>query len=58
MASLNEFLEVVVKDNGEKVIRCAGCGYDLCPATENHKLHLLMHEGPVQELGHGSPSFP
>jgi N-methylhydantoinase B len=51
MASLNEFLEITTSAAGTPVIRCTRCGYDLCPATENHKLHALMHEGPVQEAG-------
>lgn len=51
MAWLNEFLVIAELDDGSTVIRCARCKYDLCPATENHKLHALMHEGPVQEAG-------
>ncbi len=51
MASLNEFLEIDTKADGSKVIRCMRCGYALCAATENHKLHALWHEGPVQEAG-------
>ena len=51
MASLNEFLEIATAADGSKTIRCTRCGYDLCPATENHKLHARMHEGPVQEPG-------
>lgn len=50
MASLNEFLEIAESAPG-KVIRCTRCGFDLCAATENHKLHALLHEGPVQEAG-------
>lgn len=51
MASLNEFLLIVSAAAGTEVIRCARCSYDLCPAAENHRLHCLMHEGPVQEAG-------
>ena len=51
MASLNEFLTIAVTDGGEKVVRCARCGHDLCAATENHKLHALLREGPVQDAG-------
>jgi len=51
MAMLNEFLKIVEVENGNKVIRCTRCGHDLCAATENHRLHTLMHEGPVQEAG-------
>ena len=47
---LNEFLEIA-KRGKRKVIRCTRCGYDLCAANENHKLHAVMHEGPVQEAG-------
>lgn len=50
MASLNEFLEIAETLQG-KMIRCTRCGFDLCAATENHKLHALLHEGPVQEAG-------
>ena len=50
MAALNEFLEIA--HNGERaVIRCTRCGYDLCAATENHKLHARMEERPVQDAG-------
>ena len=51
MASLNEFLDIVETDGGLRVIRCTRCGYHLCPADENHKLHARLHEGPVQEAG-------
>jgi N-methylhydantoinase B len=51
MPSLNEFLEIVSTDAGEWMVRCARCGHWLCPAGENHKLHALLHEGPVQEAG-------
>lgn len=51
MARLNEFLKIVSLDDGRKVIRCTRCDYDLCPATENHRLYALMHEGSVQEAG-------
>ena len=51
MGSLNEFLEIATGAGGEPVIRCTRCGYQLCAATENHKLHALLHEGPVQEAG-------
>lgn len=51
MTGLNEFLSIAETENGSRVIRCTRCGYDLCPATENHKLHALLHEGPVQEAG-------
>ncbi|HZQ07792.1 MAG TPA: acetone carboxylase subunit gamma [Anaerolineae bacterium] len=51
MAALNEFLQIAETAHGQKVIRCTRCGYDLCTATENHKLHALLHEGPVQEAG-------
>ena len=51
MPFLNEFLVIATTADGTKVIRCARCGHDLCPATENHKLHALLHEGPVQEAG-------
>lgn len=51
MPSLNEFLHIVETPGGVKMIRCARCGHDLCVATENHRLHALMHEGPVQEAG-------
>ena len=50
MASLNEFLEIV-QVGGRAMIRCTQCGYDLCAANENHKLHARMHEGAVQEAG-------
>ncbi len=50
MASINEFL-IIAGDGERKMIRCARCGFDLCAATENHKLHALMQEGPVQEAG-------
>ena len=50
MASINEFLEIANND-GKDIIRCTNCGHDLCAATENHKLHALLHEGPVQEAG-------
>ncbi|MDP7643488.1 MAG: acetone carboxylase subunit gamma [Anaerolineales bacterium] len=51
MAMLNEFLIIATEESGDKVVRCARCEYDLCPATENHRLHALLHEGPVQEAG-------
>lgn len=51
MAMLNEFLKIVELGNGNNVIRCTRCEHDLCAATENHRLHALMHEGPVQEAG-------
>jgi N-methylhydantoinase B len=51
MASLNEFLEIVEAEGAQRLIRCTRCGYHLCPANENHKLHALLHEGPVQEAG-------
>ena len=50
MAGLNEFLEIA-HDGERAMIRCTRCGYDLCAANENHKLHALLHEGPVQEAG-------
>ena len=51
MSSLNEFLEIATQASGQKVIRCTRCGHDICAATENHKLHALIHEGSVQEAG-------
>jgi N-methylhydantoinase B len=51
MAMLNEFLKIVSLDDGRQVIRCTRCDHELGPASENHRLHALMHEGPVQEAG-------
>ena len=51
MAMLNEFLQIAASEDGSQVIRCARCDHDLCAATENHRLHALMQEGPVQDAG-------
>lgn len=51
MTSINEFLLIADSETGERLIRCVRCGHDLGPAAENHKLHALMHEGPIQEAG-------
>lgn len=51
MATINEFLEIVTGSGGAKMVRCTRCGYELCLATENHNLHSLLREGPVQEAG-------
>jgi N-methylhydantoinase B len=50
MASINEFLEIV-SDGEKSTVRCTRCGYELCAAQENHKVHALMQEGPVQDAG-------
>ncbi len=51
MPWINEFLEMVTNDKGQKRVRCVRCGHDLCAADENHKLFCRMHEGAVQEAG-------
>lgn len=51
MAMLNEFLRIVENETGEKWVRCVRCENDICPVSENHRLHLLLEEGPVQAAG-------
>jgi acetone carboxylase gamma subunit len=49
MMRINEYLEVI-GSGADAAIRCR-CGHELCPATENYKLHALLREGPVQGAG-------
>jgi acetone carboxylase gamma subunit len=49
MPRINEYLEIVGSGSQARV-RCR-CGYDVGPATENYKLHILQRESPVQRAG-------
>jgi len=46
---IHEYLDLVVKENGETVIRCK-CGYELCTGKENYKNYSVMNERDLNDL--------
>jgi len=41
---IHEYLEIVQKEDGQKVIRCIKCGHEFCDARENYKNRCLLWE--------------
>lgn len=52
---IHEYLEIVDKKGGRKVIRCIKCGYEFCDAKENYKKYALLWERDPKELPLRSP---
>lgn len=54
---VGEYLDVVDGDDGRR-FRCAKCGHDLGPTSDNYKHHALVRSAPVSESGPlaGDPS--
>ena len=52
---ISEYLEIVTKTNGKKVIRCIKCEHEFCSAEENYKRHALVWERDIKDLPLRSP---
>ncbi len=58
---IHEYLEIVQKDDGQRVIRCLRCGHELCDAHENYKKHAVrqvrdLSDSRLRTLNTGEPS--
>ena len=49
----HEYLEVVEKTSGEKVIVCAKCGHQFCSATGNYKKSAIYRESDITDIRGG-----
>ena len=47
---IHEYLEIVEKQGGSKVIRCVKCGHEFCEASDNYKKHALLWERGTNEF--------
>lgn len=47
---ISEYL-ILEEENGKRTIKCAKCGFEYCSPDENFKLHALMWERAVTEIG-------
>lgn len=47
---IHEYLEIVEKPEGQKVIRCIKCGYEFCDARENYKRYALYRERDLSDV--------
>ena len=47
---IHEYLEIIEKNNGEKVIACIKCGHEFGPHTENYKKYALRWTKPVCDI--------
>ena len=52
---ISEYLEIVTKSSGQKVIRCIKCEHEFCGAQENYKKHTLVLERDLKDLPLRSP---
>lgn len=52
---MHEYLEVVSKEDGNKVIRCIKCGHEFCQAAENYKEHALIWERNLDDIPFRTP---
>ncbi len=52
----HEYLEIVSKEDGRKVIRCVKCGHEFCDAADNYKRHALLWERDASEYPSRSPA--
>lgn len=47
---IHEYLEIVEKDTGEKVISCVKCGNEFCTPEDNYKKYALRWKRNLSEL--------
>ena len=47
---IHEYLKVVKKDGGEKVIKCIKCGYEFCTIEENYKEYALLWKRDFKDI--------
>lgn len=47
--TINECLKIV--GQGAEAVTTCRCGYEIAPAPENYKHHVLLREGQVQDAG-------
>jgi acetone carboxylase gamma subunit len=51
----HEYLEIVSKEDGQKMVRCIKCGHEFCDARENYKRYALLWERDATEYPLRSP---
>ncbi len=59
---IHEYLEIVDKSNGRKMIVCRKCGHEFCEPTDNYKKYALYRERDLTNLPRrntlsGAPPF-
>lgn len=47
---IHEYLEIVEKQPGQKVISCIKCSHEFCDAKENYKKYALLWECDTSEF--------
>ncbi len=47
---IHEYLEIVPKEDGTRVIRCTKCGHEFCGAAENYKEYALLWERNLDDI--------
>ncbi|MFC2008096.1 hydantoinase B/oxoprolinase family protein [Chloroflexota bacterium] len=47
---ITEYVEIIEKENGDKVISCIKCGYEFCSLKDNYKKYALRWTREPQEL--------
>lgn len=52
---IHEYLEIVSKEDGAKVIVCSRCGHEFGGADENYKRHALYIERDLKEWPNRAP---
>ncbi len=58
---IHEYLEIVEREGGRKVICCLRCGHEFCAAHDNYKKHALrrvrdLSDVRLRSLATGEPS--
>ncbi len=53
---IHEYLEIVTKADGEKIIVCRKCGHEFCQANQNYKRHALYLERTLQDWPQRRPA--
>lgn len=52
---IHEYLEIVDKKNGRKIIKCIKCGHEFCDINDNYKKHTLLWEKDHKDFPLRSP---
>ncbi|MFC1938127.1 acetone carboxylase subunit gamma [Chloroflexota bacterium] len=52
---IHEYLEIVSKKDGSKVVRCVKCGHEFCDPRENYKEHALIWERNLDDVSLRAP---
>lgn len=50
MVRISEYLEIIKKEGGERMVRCMRCGYEFCEADENYKEYALLRERDMSDI--------